>query len=231
MTTKLESLKQQLEDLQTLQNQLKIKEEEVDRLVAMANAKQIKGLIDRLNNTLEKEMKLRHLKDLASRDGSVELVEGVDYITMRELKRHFATGDLLEESEQKLKSWVASLIKEELETFEAGIEVPKVQETEQEVMEESSSECPSALSVIQDVQAALTKYAQDGIGMVDHLQGSHIVHSMTSPTYTPPPSKNQMLGNVWWRKFIPEDWEGFLPSGWEEFDTRIPSYLQHTFVS
>lgn len=232
--TKLDSLGTEVEGLRTLQTQVKAKEAEIDRLVAMANVKQIESFVTRLSDTMAKEMNLRALGNSASTGGGSEarvLVEGGDFVTMRELKNSFVAGDLLEPSEKILQSWVASLITEELEAFAAGVKVPEIGTSVEAEEKTSTTVCPSALEVVQDVQMALTRYSQDGIGLVDHLQGAQIVHSMTSPTYTPPASETDLLGNVWWRRFIPEDWEDFLPLGWEDWDTRIPSTIQHTLVS
>eukprot|EP00980_Cylindrotheca_fusiformis_P026537 scaffold16380_cov62-Cylindrotheca_fusiformis.AAC.1 len=79
--------------------------------------------------------------------------------------------------------------------------------------------CPSTVDVVQDVHLALTKFSQDGIGLLDHAQGGQIVHTLTSPTYSPEPDPEELLGNVWWRKYIPEDWEKLLPEGWADWNT------------
>jgi SUN domain-containing protein 1/2 len=86
--------------------------------------------------------------------------------------------------------------------------------------------CVTMNEAISEVQKALYRHAQDGIGLGDFVQkGSFIVHALTSPTYHPPPEQHQRLGSVWWRKYIPEDIESWLPSSWVQWDARLPTSL------
>jgi SUN domain-containing protein 1/2 len=63
--------------------------------------------------------------------------------------------------------------------------------------------------------------------MIDHAQAASVVHELTSSTYRPPPLLEEKLENVWWRRYIPEDWERYLlPNGWQEWNTRLPSAVQ-----
>jgi hypothetical protein len=57
----IEGIHREIEGLQAVQQDLESKEREIDRLVALANAKQLEGLMARLNETLSKETTLRSL--------------------------------------------------------------------------------------------------------------------------------------------------------------------------
>eukprot|EP00957_Ditylum_brightwellii_P012300 929540-Ditylum_brightwellii.AAC.1 len=62
---------------------------------------------------------------------------------------------------------------------------------------------------------------------------------MTSDTYDPSILEKDRaivkLGEVSWRRYIPEDWENLLPEGWEDWDLgklreamHVPSYVYHS---
>jgi hypothetical protein len=208
----------------TLETQL----QKVDQLVSLANAKQVEHLIGRLRETQEKEVKLRAPRP-EQEDAKVvvetEINEQVmEFVSMNDLKRRFETEKVMNASEAELKAWMLRIVEEELAAYKATALASPLPQGDDD------GDCPSATDIVQDVQVALTKFSHDGIGLVDHAQGGEIVHSMTSHTYVPPPEGPDLLGNVWWRKYIPEDWERMLPPGWETWNTAIPSYVYHSLV-
>jgi hypothetical protein len=196
------------------------KQKEVDRLVLLANVSQLQNLADRLGETLDKEIKLRNAVPVDSEVVTVDDTNVIATIPMSDLKRRFNTKQFMGESETELKAWVLQIVEEELAAYKEDVLAEKG----------GNKECPSASDIVQDVQVALTEFSQDGIGLIDHAQGGEIVHSMTSPTYTPHPDSSSMLGNVWWRKYIPEDWERLLPTGWKNWNVAIPPYVYHSLV-
>ena len=156
----------------------------------------------------------------------------VDYVPIKALKKKFETRKVMSESESFLVAWMDTLIGEELANYRNKIFKSKEDGEEEEIDDKEEEEgCLSMNEAVQKVQAAVTEFAQDGIGLIDHIQGGTIVHSMTSRTYEPPAKLSELLGYVWWRKYIPEDWEGMLPEGWEDWDTSIPSMFYHSLVS
>lgn len=223
VTEAIESLQREIEGLQTLRHQLERQEKSVDRLVARANAKQLEGLIERLDDTLTKELLLRQLTEGDKEEEDSE--EDEEFVNIEDLEEKFKPTNVLGGSESELSEWALKILQDELNEYKKEILKPIAGR------KGSSTEgCPTAKQVVQNVQAALTKYSQDGIGIIDHAQGGEIVHSMTSLTYVPPPGDHELLGNVWWRKYIPEDWESWLPTGWEYWNVGVPSYLYHSLV-
>jgi Sad1 / UNC-like C-terminal len=109
--------------------------------------------------------------------------------------------------------------------------------------------CLSPYDTAQTIHDGIHRYNIDQIGLFDICQdGATIVHEMTSPTYNGGASSpittstnsiddtssssssyttgttSSRIGNVWWNKYIPEDWEKWiLPKGWEQWnDPTIP---------
>jgi hypothetical protein len=140
------------------------------------------------------------------------------------------TKRLLAPSEYEISDWVLQIVQEELDEYQENLLNAKSESGASTTSSLTSGDCAAVTDAVEKVQAALTKFSQDVIGLIDHAQGAEIVHTMTSPTYVPPPAEHELLGNVWWSKFIPEDWERLLPQGWEEWDIRIPSFVYHSLV-
>jgi hypothetical protein len=163
-------------------------------------------------------------------------------VTTDMLHRRLDTNNIVQESELQLKEWILQCIREELERYRHDTWLSKLStittmaktaRDDDAAVARIKNSCPGTAEIVQRVQQALTNYANDGIGKVDHVQrGAKIVHWLTSETYVPPPKDTQTLGSVWWRKYIPQDWERlFLPKGWEDWNAlSIPSYLSPLLV-
>ena len=190
----------------------------VDDLVRKANTVQLKYLALQLNATIEKELQERVSIEQESHYAEVDVSHTV---TLEELEQETQPTRMMQESEAQLEGWVKDVIADEVAKYHA------------EAAEMcSSGRCVSPVEAAQLVQASLTTFAYDGIRMVDHAQGGSIVYELTSNTFDPSvDDPNRKLGNVWWRKYIPQDWERVLPSQWEEWKAGIPSVVMHSFVS
>ena len=223
LTERLEEFQRELAGLQTLQEQLKRQEKEIERLVALANARQIEDLASRLATTLEKEILLRSSSTTCD---SAVVAEEVAFVDRDDLRQQLGLMAVLNESESQLSEWILKIAQDELEQYKSTVLKSVTEGRKHEWVD-----CPDITEVVKDVQVALTKFSQDGIGLVDHTQGADIVYSMTSETYEPPLSENELLGSVWWSRYIPEDWERLLPVGWEHWSVNIPSYVYHSLVS
>eukprot|EP00934_Nitzschia_sp_Nitz4_P005991 Nitzschia sp. Nitz4//scaffold61_size107673//92874//94279//NITZ4_004252-RA/size107673-processed-gene-0.169-mRNA-1//1//CDS//3329555761//5981//frame0 len=212
----VQAMQREIGDLQAAHGKIEALEADVRSLVAKANGKQIQGLLTRLQTILEKELRLRSLgPHLAQKD--VET-----HVEKAELNKKMFPPVIVEESEAELKSWIFDIVAEEIMAFKNDLT------TKLSSRPPSSSSCQSLTDAAQKIQVAFNDYSQDGVGIIDHAQGGTIVYSLTSPTYMPPPSNEELMGNVWWRKYIPEDWEGLLPEGWEEWDVGLPAPIYHT---
>jgi hypothetical protein len=205
------SLVAQSELLETYHANVEALQQDVDAMIRSANARQLDYLVKKLNDTLLKEMKLRT-------NSRTNLVEGPATVSTDSLIKKFDAKQIMAESEEELQEWVMDIIQEELYDYV------------EEQINESGEDCATPVDVVHKVQSALTKYSQDGIGITDHAQGARVVYEMTSDSYSPPPDRSELLGNVWWRKYIPEDWERILPEGWQAWNVGIPSYVYHSLV-
>lgn len=220
--SKIESYQREINGLKVLQQQLDHQEKEIDRLVALVNAKQVEGFLVRLNDTLVKETNLRQAQAHSQKVSKPKEIK-VDYIDRNDLPAKFNARKAISDADIEISQWILRFAQDELQHYKQDVLTAYKEGTQKE-----SEACPAVIDVVQEVQGALTKFSQDGIGIIDHAQGGEIVHSMTSPTYSPPPDESQFLGNVWWRTLIPEDWEQLLPRGWEWWNVGLPSYLYHT---
>lgn len=221
---KVEYILTQSKELEELQTKLAEKQKSLDKLASQANAKQLESLVSRMKETLEKELKLRVANKAGENDIGTELlqdgdIEELDSVLISDLSNRLEATNMLDQSEQVIQSWVLDIIEDEVEQYQEKL-----------LSQKGDVSCPLIKDIVSDVHLALTKFSQDGIGLIDHAQGGEIVHYFTSPTYTPPPDTSEVLGSVWWRKYIPEDWEKLLPSGWETWNTGLPSYVYHTLV-
>jgi hypothetical protein len=217
----VEELIEKSHRLEALHAQVQEKRQAVDELLRIANTRQLdQHLLPRLNRTLERELTLRKAQGHAEH-GAVTTETEFEPVSMDDLKRAFETKSLMKESEAMLQQWVIGIMEEELAALA---------ESHASSSLEGKVECATRLEVVHDVQAALTKHSQDGIGMVDYAQGATIIHEMTSASYIPPPAENELLGKVWWGNYIAEDWEQLLPQGWQEWNVGIPSFVYHALV-
>jgi hypothetical protein len=225
LTSKIESFQTELDGLKTSQEQLERQEEEINRLVALVNAKQVEGFIKRLGEVLGKETILRKAQAYSHKLKKQEEMKKGEFVDRNELPAKFNTRQAIAEVDNEISQWILGFAQDELEHYKKDVLTAYKENTSK-----VSATCPAVTEVVQEVQGALTKFSQDGIGIIDHSQGGEIVHSMTSPTYSPPPDDSQLLGNVWWRNLIPEDWEQLLPRGWEFWNVGLPSYFHHSLV-
>jgi hypothetical protein len=187
--SKVETLLSKDQELKTMQASLKDKQQTVENLVRQANAKQLEVLAARLNKTLEKEVKLRTSIKEQGEDLEEATID-IDAVSISDVKRRLEVSRIMEQSEKKIQAWMLEVMKDEVENYKNELLVNKG----------ASSECRSVEDVVQDIHMALTKFSQDGIGLIDHAQGGEIVHTLTSATYSPQPDPSELLGNAWWRK-------------------------------
>jgi hypothetical protein len=183
---------------------------EIELLVRDVNARQLKVIVNKLEEIREKEGKRRNREDVINGEG----------VTLSELKELFKPETILAESEAKVEAFVLGILEEEMVALKkewVAANAPDAPEN-----------CVTPEQALNVVQEALLNHTRDVIGIVDHADGATILHEFTSETYTPPPEPSQLLGGVWWRKYIPEDWELMLPEGWENWSVGLPQSLFHT---
>jgi hypothetical protein len=251
LNTKIGNLQTLMKQLEELYVQYNSHQNETMKLIHEANELQLENLIQRLDNTLEKEVSLRERMGgemsmlIDQQDGSnvVEAGVGPD-VTMATLQQRLDVELILEDSEREIASWILQVAKDELDSFKrtkiasssaaaaasAAVKRQVGSTTSKGIKDDS---CPTTSQILEQVQLSLNRYADDGVGIVDYANhGGRIVSMMTSKTYVPPSKPSQKLGSVWFRSFIPEDWERYLlPDGWEDWNVGIPDYVYHSLVS
>jgi hypothetical protein len=213
LLNQLSVLVEENKKLENMEKELVQRTLALEDVIRQANAVQLQYLAWQLNVTLEEELQNRAILE----EKSVDETTGPNIaVTLEQLEEQIHPTRILAKSETTLSEWILNVINEEVANYhvEAAAKVGK---------------CVTPLEAAQLVQASLMTHAHDG--MVDHAKGAQIVHELTSDTYIPPADPNQLLGNVWWRKYIPEDWERVLPSGWQDWNVGFPSFLAHSLVS
>lgn len=213
LANQLRVLVEENKKLENLEKELVQRTLALEDVIRKANAVQLQYLAWQLNVTLEQELQNRAILEEESVD---ETTGPNNAVTLEQLEEQIQPARILAESETKLSEWIQNVISEEVANYHADAAA-------------RVGKCVTPVEAAQLVQASLMTHAHDG--MVDHAQGAQIVHELTSDTYIPPAHPNQLLGNVWWRKYIPEDWERVLPSGWEDWSVGVPLFLAHSLVS
>lgn len=174
----------------------------IEELLFRVNSKQIAKLESKVLEIEERESARR-----AARDSRLTYDQ---LATKKEV--------LLAESDAEIEKWVQETMEDEIQNL--------LEPLNDTVKLDDGKHCVTPAETATHIHQALTKYALDGIGLFDHARAGSIVHAMTSPTFSPP--KTVTLEDVWWRRYIPDDWERLLPRGWENWNAALPSYLTHT---
>jgi hypothetical protein len=221
ISAKVDAIISKSKELETTYAALQERQKSIDTLVRQANAKQLQALVSRMNETLTKETNRKRAITEQNKNMQEATNNPVDMISINEIRKRLKVETIMEESENDIQTWILEIMRDEVKIYQKKLLNEKGG---------SASECPSVVDVVQDIHMALTKFSQDGNGLVDHAHAAEIVHTLTSGTYKPPPDDSDLVGNSRWRKYIPEDWEQLLPSGWEKWNTAIPSYVYHTLV-
>ena len=239
---KMAEMTDTVKHLESLEKIIEEKESNINSMIDEINIREMENLVGRLKETLERETNLRELerkererqKELVGETELKMLEDENNFVDMKTLVERLDTDVILSESENKMKEWILTLVDDEMDKYKKDI-LEKIEKSKGSSDDHDSDseniECPSLIDIVQQVQQALNVYADDGIGITDHAQGSAIVHWLTSDTHTPSVVPSKTLGNVWWNKFIPQDWERLLPHGWESWEVGIPSYIYHSLVS
>lgn len=219
LVSQLNELMEENKRLEEMEKDLVRRTFAVDDLVRKANAVQLKYVAWQMNLTIEKELAERAaVKEVNQK----EPVDVSNALTLEELEQQSQQVQMMDQSEKQLEEWILQVIQDEIASYHAECKGMC-----------STGKCVTPVEAANLVQESLTTFASDdGVSMVDHARGAKIVHELTSDTYNPPASDpNQLLGNVWWRRYIPQDWERVLPSQWEEWKSGLPSFIKHSFVS
>lgn len=207
-----------------------------DALIAQANTKQLHEVMDSLEAISAAEQARRENEAAAAATDNNNNTANV--VSPVQLKRMFAAKEVLAESETVLSSWISELIQEQVDTAVADSKFAQLQTVvattadRESTMPASSSLVVTTAEAATEIQAALHRHAQDGIGRIDYA-GS-IVHELTSPTYTTTDDAHTTttLGHTWWSRYIPQDWEEYLfPPGWESWKAPaaiVPDHVYHS---
>lgn len=231
--------------LESLTERVSEKESNINSILHAANNRQMENLVERLEWTLEREIKLRELeseakkmqqellqKNLSKKSQSYDsaATDHVLEITSTQLAERLDLDVIMENSEEVMRIWTLKLIEEELGLYKKEIFdlAHQVDISHDDSHDSKTTECPSLAKFVQKVQQALNDHAEDDISKVDHAQGASVIHWLTSETHSSSGVFSGTLESVWWNKFIPQDWERLFPYGWEKWEVGVPSYVYHS---
>jgi Sad1 / UNC-like C-terminal len=218
-----------LQDLKTL-----------DGLISRINQQQLHAVIQKLSDIEAIELARREAESSAGATAGLSNSEASIDVSSEEMDALFEVHKILEESDNDIEGWILQVMGDETKKlfeplqisneggpFNASIDASAKGSGITATLAEGN--CTNSSFAAKEVQAAVNRYANDGIGVVDHAEGAAIVIERTSATYQPPVSDT--LSSVWWSRYIPEDWERWLlPAGWQDWNAR-PNFLSHTVGS
>ena len=160
----------------------------------------------------------------------LDAASGTEYVSKDSLARVLDRATIMSQSEKKLEGWTTDLLSASIDEY---TEAPsaKLSSGEEQVdavaptsenpdYDASSGHCAALPETASMIHASLQDMASPGgSALFDHASsanGGSIVYGegrdrrpMTSSPYLVRKSSDDgtRLGDVWWRKFIPEDWE------------------------
>jgi hypothetical protein len=157
--------------------------------------------------------------DLRREASVVNMTEG----DREQIQAMLSPASILDESEGKLQVWCSEQVEHAAQVFLANVsETVHTAVTSMSLASDMAlgigDAClkPNEASTV--IWKSLVAHSRDGTGLFDHAQGGSIVHQYTSITYTPPAQTyntvNYNTHEVWWARFVPQDWEKVLPEGW-----------------
>jgi Sad1 / UNC-like C-terminal len=218
-----------LQDLKTL-----------DGLINRINQQQLQTVIQKLSDVEAIELARRDAESSAGATAGLSSSEASIEVSSEELDSLFEVHTILEESENDIEGWILQVMDDETKKLLEPLQISNEAASTDDSVDASAKEsgvvatgadanCTNANFAANEVQAAVNRYAHDGVGIVDHAQRATIVVERTSTTYQPPISDT--LSSVWWSRYVPEDWETWLlPQGWQEWNAK-PNFLSHTIGS
>ena len=210
----------------------------LEERVRRYNRGDLDRLGERLNDTLQDELRRRDgldalVAERKRRASEIAKEISVGGISVLQLEEALDELSIVKESEEELEDWVLSVAREKLDD---------AKKAEEEIFEARTierlerSECVTPLELAEMVQSEIVKHAADGTGRIDHAsldRGGVVVFA--DDAYEPNTndgSQYVQLGQVWWRRYIPEDVEDLMPDGWEDFSVpeniqgAIPAFLK-----
>ena len=225
LSTQIQSLLAEVTVLIEKEEELLLRTIQVDDKIKQANAIQLDYLARLLSETVQEELQIR--KDSDEGALPVQVEDLTHAIQLVELDHVLNPDRAISLPDTEIENWLLRVVKEEVETYqrvqlEATTAIEKTKKSKLLL-----KKCVSPLEAAHLVHTAVMDFENDFVGMLDHAKMATIVHELTSDTFTPPPRPNELLGQVWWRKYIPVDWERVLPSGWEGWNVAVPSTIQH----
>jgi hypothetical protein len=200
--------------------------------IQQVHAVQIKLLAKQLNETIPTELKTRQSVESQSPSDSQVQSPKVATISVSDVKEILKGDDILDDTEATLKQWIVRVVEQEVTNARvaAAVKKRKTKNLNKTKPSLKSTICVTPSEGALLLQESLVQHRSPG--PPDHLATATVIHELTSPTYTAPPSTENVMANVWWRKYIPEDWEQhLLPQGWQEWNVGLPDSFARLLVS
>jgi hypothetical protein len=148
---------------------------------------------------------------------------GTEYVSKDSLAQVLDRAVIMSQSEEKLEGWTTDLLSASIDEYSVEQVDAVAQTSENPDYVASSRNCAVLPETASVIHASLQNMASPGgLALFDHASsanGGSIVYGegrdrrpMTSSPYLARKSSDDgtRLGDVWWRKFIPEDWENAL---------------------
>jgi SUN domain-containing protein 1/2 len=223
LNSQIQQLLVATEALRQKEEHLVYRTQRLDAKIQQANVMQLDYLANQLLDDVKLESEARAQAVQIPRARRVESLSGA--LNLSEYEEKLDPEKAMATSELDIKNWFIGIAQDEVDLFQFDESQKKLASAKK--TKQPRVECMSPMDAALKVHGAIVNYENDVIGMVDHAKGATIVHELTSNTFVPPPEPDELMGNVWWRKYVPSDWEQALPSGWEGWNVAVPSVVQH----
>jgi hypothetical protein len=234
----LNNLEQRADELDTkrlglsqFEESLTTRTKDLERKIQHLHSKQLQLLARNLNQVIKLELLSRESEDVIP---SYSANSTISTSSMENLLQGLI---VIEEAKLELRQWIQTVVEAKIQKArvakaEAQLDRLKAKKLSkiQKMAKKEKLKCLTPSEGAQLVQQTLVEHRSSG--PPNHLATATVIHEYTSDTYSPPPASDDLLGNVWWRKFIPEDWEKkLLPEGWEKWNVALPSAFSRFVVS
>lgn len=242
-------LQEEQEAMTAIETQLLQRVTELQDMLAELNTRKLSHLMKQLNDTVRSELQSRS-SSASIAVGDEHAAEVIDPVSVEELPELIAADALLDDTEAALQNWMVQAVKNEVldtriqnaqaeATIAAALRMKKKERQQMEAAKKVETPTEVCITPTEGAQLVHEKVlsvqevaAAAKLREVDLLAGATVVHELTSDTYVPPPQPDDLMGNVWWRQYIPQDWERYvLPTGWEEWNVALPPAVLRVLVS
>ena len=192
----------------------------LQEMVQQVNDLQLTSLAKQLNETIHTELQSRVVADddaQAQQEQQQQQLLSID-----DMKESLKADDILEDTEEVLQNWIVTVVEQEVSDVRIAAATATAEKIKKKPSTTPSTSTTTCLTPSDGAQLVQESIVEHRATPKNHLEYATVVHEFTTDTYQAPPSSSDLMGNIWWRRYIPADWERlFLPDGWQEWNVGL----------